>query len=158
MTAKKRPAIIVSKGDGEKKIEMYPDTGKRRKDGMKVRGDFKPRFKSPGDLIQSDDWNDMQEEIKDDLLSLANAVEVLGAKSSTMIASGIASHRIFVELEWDVRPHILLSPSGTIAETESYVNMICYAHDISTRGFRVFCQSQDGKVNGIVNWVAIAVS
>ena len=160
MSAKKKPAIIVSDAEGAKKkeVKVVRVEGKARKGTLRVGSEFEPRLKSPGDIILSDDWNDMQEDIKDDLVSISHAVEMLSGKSSTMIASGIASHGVFVELEWDVQPHVLLSPSGTVGEAEGYSNMICYAHDLSSRGFREFSQSRDGKVKGIVNWIAIGVT
>jgi len=157
MGAKKRPKIIVSNSEGEKKIEVIPARRKGADKKNLVRSDFEPKLKSPGDLIQAEEWNDIQEEIKDDLMNLVNGIEVLSRKSSTMIASGIASHDVFVELNWEIRPHVMLSSSGTVNEVESNFNMVCYPHDISSSGFRVFAQSRDGKVDGIVNWIALGV-
>ncbi len=158
MGSKKRPKIVVSDGKQAKKIEVIPAKGKGEKKLGLVRSDFEPRLKSPGDLIQAEEWNDIQEEIKDDLMNLNNGIELLSKKSSTMIASGIASHGVFVELDWEVQPHVILSPSGTVDEVEDNMNLICYPHDISSSGFRVFAQSRDGKVSGIVNWIAFGVT
>ena len=158
MGANKRPKIVVSDGEEKKKIEVIPARRKAAKGLALVRSDFEPRLKSPGDLIQAEEWNDIQEEIKDDLMNLVNGIELLSRKSSTMIASGIASHDVFVELNWEVQPHIILSPSGTVNEVEGNINFVCYPHDISSSGFRVFAQSQDGKADGIVNWIALGVS
>jgi hypothetical protein len=158
MGAKIRPKIVIAKGEENKKIEVITSRRKGDKGPGLARSDFEPRLKSPGDLIQAEEWNDIQDEIKDDLMNLVNGIEVIGRKSSTMIASGIASHDVFVEPNWEVQPHVILSPSGTVNEVEGNMNLICYPHDISSSGFRVFAQSRDGRADGIVNWIAFGVS
>lgn len=125
-----------------------------------VGSSFSPRKKGPGDIIQADDWNSIQFEIKDDLTSLASALNSLAAKSSFLIASGVSSHDMFIELNWGVKPHILLSYSGTIngsASVDTSIPIRCYPYEITEKGFRVFAQSDDGKEKGIVNWIAIGV-
>lgn len=158
MVAKKVPKIVVQNGEKGKKKKVIPVLWKGKGAKPFVRSDFEPRVKDPGDLIMAEEWNDIQEEIKDDLLNLVYSVEALSTKSSTIIASGIASHGVFVELTWGVQPHVILSPSGTLNEIGSNVYMICYPHDISSKGFRIFARTRDGKVEGIVNWLAIGVS
>lgn len=158
MTAKKAPKIVVEDGKKDRRAGVIPVSRKGKGGKSLVSSEFEPRIKNPGDLILSEEWNDMQEEIKDDLLSLVHSVETLSTRSSTMIASGIASHGIFVELDWKVQPHVLLSPSGILDEIDGNIHMICYPHDVSSRGFRVFAKSQDGSVKGIVNWIAIGVT
>ena len=158
MTAKKRPKIVISHGEDEMKIEPVPARIKGKGKTSPPGSEFEPRLKKPGDLILSEEWNDIQEEIKRDLMNIVNAVEDVGAKSSTINASGIASHGVFVELNWDGQPHVILSPSGTFGKVEGQMNLYCYPHDISSKGFRVFSQTQDGKTAGIVNWIAIGTS
>ena len=158
MTAKMKPKIIISHGEDEMKIEPVPAKIKGKMKVPRYGSDFEPRLKKPGDLILSEEWNDIQEEIKGDLTNIVCALEDAATRSSTIIASGIASHGVFVELNWDVRPHVILSPGGTINGGEGKTNLFCYPHDLSSKGFRVFSQTRDGKTSGIVNWIAIGTA
>jgi len=158
LAKKKAPKIVISDGDKEKKIEVATISKKKKTGPGMVDSDFEPRIKEAGDIILSEDWNEMQEEIKDDIMGIIYAMEELGDKSSTMLSSGIASHGGYVELNWDVKPHVMLSLSGTVDEPEGKTNIICYPHDISSQGFRIFAQSRNGEKNGIVNWIAIGVA
>ncbi len=127
-------------------------------DGFKVSSAFNPRKKGPGDLIMADDWNDIQFEIKDDLTNIVSAVNNLASKSSFLIASGVSSHEMFVELNWGLKPHVLLSYSGPLnGGSEPNQPIRCYPYDISEKGFRIYSQSDDGTEKGIVNWIAIGV-
>jgi hypothetical protein len=127
-------------------------------EGLKVSSAFTPRKKGPGDLIMADDWNSIQFEIKDDLTTLTSAFNNLAGKSSFLIASGVSSHDMYVELNWGLRPHVLLSYSGPLnGDPESQKSIRCYPYEISEKGFRVFAQSDDGMEKGIVNWIAIGV-
>jgi hypothetical protein len=121
----------------------------------KISSSFTPRKKGPGDLILADDWNDIQFEIKDDLNTIAKAVNSLAGKSSFLIASGVSSHNMYVELNWGLKPHVLLSFSGILngSTSGSKKHIRCYPYDISAKGFRVYAQSDDGKDKGIVNWI-----
>jgi len=158
MTKKKKPKIVISHGEDERKIEPVPVRIKGKKKTSSVGSEFEPRLKKPGDLILSEEWNDIQEEIKRDLTNIVNAVEDVGGRSSLIIASGIASHGIFVELNWEIQPHVILSPGGTIERNEGKGTLFSYPHDISSKGFRVFSQTQDGKTAGSVNWIAMGTS
>jgi len=129
----------------------------RGREGL-VSSTFTPRKKEPGDLIMADDWNFIQNEIKDDLSSITSAVNDLAGKSSFLIASGVASHNMFVELNWGVKAHVILSYNGPLNGTTGSKKIVrCYPFDISEKGFRIYAQSDDGKEKGIVNWIAIGV-
>lgn len=127
-------------------------------EGLRISSNFTPRKKGPGDLIMADDWNNIQFEIKDDLSNIATAVNNLASKSSFLIASGVSSHDMFIELNWGIKPHILLSYSGPLNGTgETKRKIRCYPYDISEKGFRIFARSDDSSEKGIVNWIAIGV-
>ena len=127
-------------------------------EGLVVNSTFSPRSKNPGDLIQSEDWNTIQTEIKDDLINIASAVNNLASKSQFLIASGVSSHGMYVELNWGVKPHILLSYSGPLEGISDLKHPIrCYPEELSGKGFRVYSQSDDGTRKGLVNWIAIGV-
>ena len=146
---KGKPKIIEEDKDWE--IEKGPETGM-------VSSAFSPRKKGPGDLIMAEDWNNIQFEIKDDLASIASAINTLASKSQFFIASGVSSHDMFVELNWGVKPHVLLSYSGLLnGSSTTKKNIRCYPFDITAKGFRIYAQSDDGKDKGIVNWIAFGV-
>ena len=157
-----KPPRIVPKSEkkGKPKIveEEFDWDIEKAAEGMKVASNFTPLKKGPGDLIMADDWNNIQFEIKDDLTSLASAVNNIASKSSFLIASGVSSHDMYVELNWGIKPHILLSFSGSLnGSGESKKIVRCYPYEISQKGFRVYAQSDDGGEKGVVNWIAIGV-
>jgi hypothetical protein len=149
---KGKPKIVEEVTDWE--MEKAPE-------GSMANTSFAPRKKGPGDLIMADDWNNIQIEIKDDLVNIVSAVNKVASKSQFLIASGVSSHGMFVQLNWGVKPHILLSYSGPLNKSDKTENgnkaVRCYPYDIDQKGFRVFAQSDDGKLKGIVNWIAIGV-
>jgi hypothetical protein len=147
---KGKPKIVAD--DDEWDIEKVTDEGR-------ITSSFIPIKKGPGDLIMADDWNNIQFEIKDDLTNIATALNSVASKSSFLIASGVTSHDMYVELNWGFKPHVLLSFSGFIngETTNTKTSIRCYPYDISEKGFRVFAQSDDGKQKGVVNWIAIGV-
>ncbi|WP_455392320.1 hypothetical protein [[Eubacterium] cellulosolvens] len=146
---KGKPKIIVD--DEEWDIEKAGED-------LKVNTAFSPRKKGPGDLIQADDWNNIQFEIKDDLTNIVTAVNNLASKSQFLIASGVSSHDMFVELNWGIKPHVILSYSGPMnGSIDTKRRIRCYPCEISEKGFRVFAQSDDGEEKGVVNWIAIGV-
>ena len=157
-----KPPVIVPKSEkkGKPKIIVEDEDWDIEKGGeeAKISSAFSPRKKGPGDLIMADDWNNIQFEIKDDLTTLASAVNNLASKSSFLIASGVSSHDMYVELNWGFKPHVLLSYSGPVnGSAEAKKSVRCYPFDISEKGFRIFAQSDDGTEKGIVNWIAIGV-
>ena len=146
---KGKPKIVVEETEWE--MEKVPE-------GALASSTFTPHKKTPGDLIMADDWNNMQIEIKDDLTTIASALNKLASKSQFLIASGVSSHGMFVQLNWGVKPHILLSYSGPLTGTNGEVPpMRCYPYAITGKGFKIHAQSDDGKTKGIVNWIAIGV-
>jgi hypothetical protein len=146
---KGKPKIVEEEKEWE--IEKAGESGM-------VNSTFAPRKKGAGDLIMADDWNNIQYEIKDDLANIVSAVNSLASKSQFFIASGVTSHDMFVELNWGVKPHVLLSYSGPMNGSKDSKKLIrCYPFDISIKGFRVYAQSDDGKEKGIVNWIAFGV-
>ena len=148
---KGKPKIVEEEKDWE--MEKTGDV----EDGV-VGSSFSPKKKGPGDLIQADDWNNIQFEIKDDLANITSAVNTLAKQSSFLIASGVSSHSMYIELNWGFKPHVMLSFSGPMNSSSESVNPIrCYPYDISAKGFRIHSQSDDGKEKGIVNWIAIGV-
>ncbi len=122
-----------------------------------VESKFVPKVRKPGELILAEDWNDMQTEIKEDLETLAKELKEVGKKSGMVVASGLISHGMYVTLDWAVTPHVVISLLGTIDEPVSDKRMRSFAHDISSEGFSVYAQSEDGKDEGIVSWLAIGV-
>jgi hypothetical protein len=156
-----KPKIVVgSEKKGKPKIveeETEWDMDKVP-EGAFAATSFSPRKKGPGDLIQADDWNNIQIEIKDDLMNIASALNKVASKSQFLIASGVSSHGMFVQLNWGVKPHILLSYSGPLDGANGEVPPIrCYPYAITGKGFKIHAQSDDGKAKGIVNWIAIGV-
>jgi hypothetical protein len=146
---KGKPKIVVEEDEWE--MESVPE-------GAVAGSSFTPRKKGPGDLIMAEDWNNIQIEIKDDLTSIVSAVNKIASKSQFLIASGVSSHDMYVQLNWGVKPHVVLSYSGSINGTsDTLPNIRCYPFDISGKGFRIYAQSDDGKQRGIVNWIAIGV-
>ena len=146
---KGKPKIVVEEDEWE--MEKTPE------DAL-TGSSFTPRKKGPGDLIMAEDWNNIQIEIKDDLTNLVSAVNKIASKSQFLIASGVSSHDIYIQLNWGVKPHVVLSYSGPInGKNETVTNIRCYPYDISGKGFRIYAQSDDGKNKGIVNWIAIGV-
>jgi hypothetical protein len=156
-----KPRIVSgSEKKGKPKIIVEDEEWEGEKPGeeLKVSPAFNPRKKGPGDLIMADDWNNIQFEIKDDLTTMAKAVNNLASKSSFLIASGVSSHEMFVELNWGLKPHVILSYSGPLnGSAESKRRIRCYPYDITVKGFRVYAQSDDGEEKGVVNWIAIGV-
>lgn len=122
-----------------------------------VESKFVPKIRKPGELILAEDWNDMQTEIKEDLESIAKGIKDIGKKSQMIIASGIASNGMYITLEWPVPPNVLVSYVGTIDEPVSTKRMRTFACDISSEGFQIFSESEDGKDEGVVGWLAIGV-
>lgn len=146
---KGKPKIVVEEDEWEE--EKTPESGL-------TSSSFIPRKKDPGDLIIADDWNSIQIEIKDDLNTIISAVNSIASKSQFLIASGVSSHGMFVQLNWGVKPHVLLSFSGPLGSSSNGGKSIrCYPYDISAKGFRIHSQSDDGKEKGIVNWIAFGV-
>jgi hypothetical protein len=154
-----KPKIIVgSEKKGKPKIveEVTDWEMEKVPEGAMAATAFAPRKKGPGDLIMADDWNNIQIEIKDDLVSIVSAVNKVASQSQFLIASGVSSHDMFVQLNWGVVPHILLSYSGPLnGSEESAMAVRCYPYEITEKGFRIHAQSDDGKAKGIVNWIAI---
>ena len=123
-----------------------------------VNTTFNPRKKGPGDLIMADDWNDLQTEIKDDLTNIAATINNFVSKSQILIASGVSSHETHIQLNWGVKPHVLISLSGTLnSADESKKAIRCYPYDITEKGFKIHALSDDGKDKGVVNWIAFGV-
>jgi hypothetical protein len=148
---KGKPKIVEEETEWE--MEKAPE-------GAMTNTSFVPRKKGPGDLIMADDWNNIQIEIKDDLMNIVSAVNKVASKSQFLIASGISSHGMYVQLNWGVKPHILLSYSGPLNGTERMdtpQKIRCYPYEISGKGFRVHAQSDNGKESGVINWIAIGV-
>jgi hypothetical protein len=159
-----KPPIIVPKSGKKGKPKIIADDEEwdieKTTDESGITTSFTPRKKGPGDLIQADDWNNIQFEIKDDLSNIVGALNSIASKSSFLIASGVSSHDMYVELNWGIKPHVLLSFSGFMNDIESNTmkaGIRCYPYEISEKGFRVFAQSDDGDDKGIVNWIAIGV-
>ena len=158
-----KPKIVAgSEKKGKPKIVEEEKEWEEEKtgeaEGGVVSSGFNPRKKGPGDLIMADDWNNIQYEIKDDISSIVSAVNSIAKQSSFLIASGVSSHNMYVELNWGFKPHVLLSFSGPMnRSSESKTPIRCYPYEISEKGFRVHAQSDDGKERGIVNWIAIGV-
>ena len=125
----------------------------------KVDPQFEPRIRKAGELILANDWNDMQIELKNDLQILATALNLLGEHSKILLATGIASHGIFIELNWESKPVVMMSVSGSINEVEgdSEPGFRCYPYEISPQGFKVYARSIDGNINCIVNWIAFSI-
>jgi hypothetical protein len=144
---KGKPKIVEEETEWE--MEKAPE-------GAMTNTNFAPRKKGP----MADDWNNIQIEIKDDLMNIVSAVNKVASKSQFLIASGVSSHGMFVQLNWGIKPHILLSYSGPLngtGSTESPQKIRCYPYEISGKGFRVYAQSDDAKESGVVNWIAIGV-
>ena len=158
-----KPPKIVPKSEKKGKPKIVPEEDdwdmEKTDESLKVDSAFSPLKKGPGDLIMSDEWNNIQIEIKDDLNTITSALNNLASKSSFLIASGVSSHNMYVELNWGLKPHVLLSFSGQLngGSNVSKKSIRCYPYDLSDKGFRVFAQSDDGTDKGIVNWIAIGV-
>ena len=125
-----KPPIIVPKSEKKGKPKIVEEDLdwdiEKGGEGLKINSTFSPIKKGPGDLILADDWNNIQYEIKDDLNNLASAVNNIASKSSFLIASGVSSHEMYVELNWGIKPHVLLSYSGPInGSPESKSNIRC---------------------------------
>ncbi len=145
--SKSKPKIVEEVSDWE--MEKVPE-------GALATTSFAPRKKGPGDLIMADDWNNIQIEIKDDLVNMVSALNKVASKSQFLIASGVSSHGMFVQLNWGIKPHILLSYSGPLGDTKETPNAVrCFPYEITEKGFRIHAQSDDGKIKGVVNWIAI---
>ena len=146
---KGKPKIVEEETEWE--IEKVPE-------GSLAGTSFAPRKKGPGDLIMAEDWNNIQIEIKDDLVNIASAVNKIASKSQFLIASGVSSDGMFVQLNWGIKPHVMLSYSGPLQDTEEANQAVrCYPYEITEKGFRVHAQSDNGKIKGVVNWIAIGV-
>ncbi len=156
-----KPKIVPgSEEKGKSKIVVEEDEWEMERvpEGAIAGSSFVPRKKGPGDLIMAEDWNNIQIEIKDDLSNLVSAVNKIASKSQFLIASGVSSHDMYIQLNWGVKPHVILSYSGLInGISDAVQNIRCYPHDISGKGFRIYAQSDDGKQKGIVNWIAFGV-
>jgi hypothetical protein len=154
-----KPKIVVgSESKGKPKIveEVTDWEMEKVPEGALANTVFAPRKKGPGDLIMADDWNNIQIEIKDDLVNIVSAVNKVASQSQFLIASGVSSHGMFVQLNWGVIPHILISYSGPLNGSEESSEIVrCYPYEITEKGFRIHAQSDDGKAQGIVNWIAI---
>jgi hypothetical protein len=155
--SKGKPKIVEEEKDWELEKEG-------EEEGGVVSSGFTPKKKGPGDLIMADDWNNIQFEIKDDITNIVSALNSIARQSSFLIASGVSSHDMYVELNWGFKPHVLVSYSGPLDDSssssgsaQSKVHIRCYPYDISAKGFRIHAQSDDGRERGIVNWIAIGV-
>ena len=61
-------------------------------------------------------------------------------------------------MNWDVKPHVLISLSGALnSADESKKAIRCYPHEITEKGFKIHALSDDGKDKGVVNWIAFGV-
>lgn len=118
---------------------------------------FAPKERKPGDHIRSDDWNSMQKEIRDDLLQLEETTRILGHRKGVFVARGIASHDIFVTLNWDTEPQVFVQLLFSLDRGETKKRYRCYAHEVSKSGFRVYALSDDGMTPGIAEWFAIGI-
>ena len=118
---------------------------------------FEPRLKEPGQLILAEDWNNIQKEIKTDLMALKAEIDEFGEKKLRLhIASGIATHGQYITLKWNVTPHVILTPNDTGRAKNPIIRYRCYADRVSPNGFYVRCYSEGEETGGIVNWFAIA--
>jgi hypothetical protein len=117
---------------------------------------FKPIIKKPGDLILSEDWNTIQRDVSDDLKSLETMINAISKKGFLIVASGVASHGLYVKLNWDVKPSVILSLSGTLKDVVPAGTFRCFPYNISPDGFSIYALSDTGE-EGIVNWLAIGV-
>jgi len=123
---------------------------------------FAPRERKAGDLIRSEDWNQIQRDIHEDLNELEDGVEKAGSRQSIVVARGIASHDIYVRLGWDVPPQLFLrllyglgeaGPSEATSQTGWEVR----GEEVSEAGFRVKAIRSDGGETGAVEWIALGV-
>lgn len=156
-----KPKIIAgSEKKGKPKIVVEEDEWEMEKtpEGAVASSGFSPRKKGAGDLIMAEDWNNIQVEIKDDLVNIISAVNKIASKSQFLIASGVSSHGMYVQLNWGVKPHVMLSYSGPVIGTNDSIQKVrCYPFEITGKGFRIHAQSDDAKEKGVVNWIAIGV-
>jgi len=117
---------------------------------------FTPKEKKPGDHIRAEDWNSIQREIRDDLLQLEESIRVVSHRKGVLIARGIASHDIFVTLNWDTEPQVFMQCLFPL-DAPGEKKFRCYAHEVSRSGFRVFALSEDGVTPGVVEWFAVGI-
>lgn len=116
--------------------------------------DFKPRLKSPGDILSSADWNAIQNDILNDITTLERAFTELKEKKPIFIASGLSSHGCYVPLNWDVMPHVFVSFAGYISDDVENEPLSVYPYDITKNGFYIYAKSVNG-IEGIVYWIAV---
>lgn len=158
MPHRKKPKVITElKADEEEGIDWEgPDSETVTEKIEKIAPQFEPRIKKPGELILATDWNNIQTELKDDIDVLSKTLNLLASHSSILMASGIASHGIYVELNWNSKPIILLSLSGTVTEFENgeISKFRCFPYDIVPKGFKIHALTDDGLHKAIVNWIA----
>ena len=156
-----KPKIVPGsdvKGKPKTETEDFAWEFGRGSEAGLINSNFTPRRKGAGDLIRADDWNDIQTEIKDDLCNIVAIVNSLTTKSQFLIASGVSSHEMYIQLNWGVKPHVLVSFSGYMESADDpRMPVRCYPRDITGKGFRIYAQSDDGAEKGIVNWIAFGV-
>jgi len=119
---------------------------------------FTPKERKPGDHIRADDWNSMQREVRDDLLQLEETARILGHRKGILVARGIASHDVFVTLNWDTEAQVLVQFLFPLDQrTDPKKRFKCYAHETSKSGFRIYALSDDGMAPGMAEWFAIGI-
>ncbi len=123
----------------------------------KVESKFEPRLRKTGELILANDWNDIQVELKDDVERLSASLNFIASHSSILMASGVASHGVYIELKWSTKPIVIVAYSGPVngLEDDESNNFRCFPYETSNLGFKIFARSEDGRTDGIVNWIAV---
>jgi hypothetical protein len=123
---------------------------------------FAPRERKAGDLIRSDEWNQIQRDIHEDLGALEDGLARAREKPSVVVARGIASHDVYVRLGWDAEPQLFIrliygfgetGPSEATAQAGWDVR----AEEVTPAGFRVKAVRGDGGETGAVEWIALGV-
>ena len=123
---------------------------------------FAPRERKAGDLIRSEDWNQIQRDIHEDLNELEHGVEKAGTRQGVVVARGIASHDVFVKLGWEVVPQLFLRLLYGFGETgpseaTSGTGWEVRGDEVGEAGFRVKAIRSDGGETGAVEWIALGV-
>jgi len=157
---RKKPQIASTSADDDKSKDegvILRVKGRDKPKAMAITSSFEARLKDPGELLTAQDWNDMQKELHTDLNGLCRTLDQLSRHTTMMASSGITSHGLYVELNWDVKPFVLFSLAGTVEPMIQYRPIRCFPHDITSKGFMVYAQTDDGKTRGIVNWLAIGL-
>jgi hypothetical protein len=123
---------------------------------------FAPREKKPGDLIRSEEWNQIQRDIHEDLTDLEDGVLRAESRPAVLVARGIASHEVYVQLGWDVQPQVFTRLLYVLGEAGGGGSPWSGEWDVgvdelSPSGFRVRAVRGDLQETGAVEWVALGV-